>query len=131
KEIRQGALQPRSPALVYGEPRAGNPRSRFQVQDTRVFPNLPVRLWLKIEFPRSAPAAHLLVVLGAMTRRHAGMRNVRNGEQQFALSGVQFGDALVGLLDALGKLLHLREDGVRALLFFFEPRDFVAGFIAL
>ena len=59
------------------------------------------------------------------------MRNVRNGEQQFALRGVQFGDALVGPLDAFGKLLHLRKDGVCALLFFFEARDFVTGFIAL
>ena len=42
-----------------------------------------------------------------------------------------FGIALVGLLDAVGDLLHLGDQRVRTLFFFFEPGNFVAGLVAL
>ena len=59
------------------------------------------------------------------------MWNIRNNEKQVALLGVQFRNTLVHLLNALGKLLHFRENRIRALLGFFQARDFIAGLVAL
>ena len=66
-----------------------------------------------------------------MTHRHAGVRDIGNGQQQFALRGVELRNAFVALLDAFRNLLHLRDQGVGGLLFLFQPRDFFAGFVSL
>lgn len=59
------------------------------------------------------------------------MRDIGDRQQQFTLCGVELSDAFVTLLDALGNLLHLREQRVRILLLLLQPRDFLASFISL
>ncbi len=59
------------------------------------------------------------------------MWDVGNGEQEVALGGVQFRNAFIGLLDALGNLLHFSDERVGVFLFLLEARDFVASLVAL
>ena len=131
EKICKRTLEPRSPAFVNGEARAGDLCGRRQIQNARAFADFPVGLWREIEFGRRAPAADFHVVRGARADRHGGVRNIGNGKQQFALRGIQCGDALVGLLDELGDLLHFRDQRVGVLLFFLEACNLVAGFVAL
>ena len=59
------------------------------------------------------------------------MRNVGDRKEKLTQALVQLGNALVGLLDCLGNLLHFREQlagvAARAL----DRHDFVAGLIAV
>ena len=59
------------------------------------------------------------------------MGNIRNCQKSFALPCIQLTDALVDLLDAVGDLLHLGDQSIGTLFFFFEPGDLVAGLVAL
>ena len=59
------------------------------------------------------------------------MRHIGNSEQKFALPGVKFRDAFVRCLDLLRDLLHLRNQWIGALFFFFPACDFIARFVAL
>ena len=131
KEIGEGALQASAPTLVDCKARAGNFRGDGEVEYSGALPDFPVRLGHKIEFRRRAPAAHFDIVGGAVAHRHAGVRDIGDRQQQFTLCGVELRDAFVTLLDALGNLLHLREQRVRILLFLLQSRDFLASFISL
>ena len=66
-----------------------------------------------------------------MSYGNRGVRHIRDGEQELALGRVQFRDASVRLFDLLRKLFHLRNQGIRVLLFFFQARNFIARFVPL
>src|SRR5438046_7735736 len=90
-----------------------------------------MRLRRKIKLRRRTPTADFFVISGACAHGHGRMWNIGDGEEKFALRGVEFGDALVGLLDALGNLLHFGNEGISVFLLFLQAGDFLAGFIAL
>src|SRR5882724_8083925 len=101
EEVREGAFQPGTPAFVNGEARTGDFCGGGQIQNVRAFAGFPMGLGLEIKFRGSAPTADFDIVRSACAGGHRGVRNVGNGEEQLALGGIQFRDALVGLLDAL------------------------------
>src|ERR1700722_2698129 len=131
KEICECAFEACSPAFVDCKTGTGDFGRGGQIQNPRALPDFPVRARREIELWRGAPAADFHIVRGTGTHRHAGMRNIRNSKQQLALGFVKLANALIALLDEFRNLFHLRNDGIGRLLFFFEARDFVAGFVAL
>src|SRR6202158_6396247 len=119
KKVGKGALEAGAPPFVNGETRSGNFRGGGKIENAGAFRNLPVGFGSEIEFGSRAPAANFDVVFSAVSDGDAGVRDIGDGEQQFALGGVQLGDALVGLLDEFRDLFLFREDGVGALLLLF------------
>src|SRR4029077_5456045 len=89
KKIRERALEARSPAFVNREARPGNSCRGGDVQDSGGFPNFPMRLRGEMEFRGPAPPADLHIVSGAGADGHARMWDVRNGEEQLVLRGIQ------------------------------------------
>src|SRR5437016_7296396 len=85
EEVCQGALEPGAPTFINSESRPGDFRGGFEIQNSRAFTDLPMRLWLEIKLRRRAPAAHFLVVGCAGAYGNGRMRHVGNGEQQVAL----------------------------------------------
>ena len=79
----------------------------------------------------SAPSSDLHVIRRAVSYRYRCVWHIRNRQQEFPLFRVQFRDALVRGPDALRDLLHLRDPRIGILFLFFEPRNFLAGFVAL
>ena len=131
KEICECAFQACSPAFVHSESRPGYLRGGRQIQNSRALPDFPMRSRRKVKLGRRTPPPDFHVVCRVRTHRHAGMRDIRNREQQLALRIVKLGNALIALLDEFRDLFHLRNDDVSRLLLFFEPCDFFAGFVAL
>ena len=131
EKIREGAFETCSPAFVNGKARASNFRGDNEVKDAGTLADFPMRLRRKIKLRRRTPTADFFVISGACAHGHGRMWNIGDGEEKFALRGVEFGDALVGLLDALGNLLHFGNEGISVFLLFLQAGDFLAGFIAL
>ena len=131
KKVRECTLKPRPPTFVDGKTGSSDLGGGFEIEDARALANFPVRLGLEIKLRGRAPATHLFIVCGAGAHGHRRMRNVGNGEQEFALSGIERGNALVGLSNALGNQLHLRDQLIRVLFLFLEAGNFVAGLVAL
>src|SRR5438309_9709178 len=94
EEIREGALEARSPAFVNGKACPRDFRGNREIENSGSFADFPVGLWRKIEFRRRTPAADFFVVGCACTHGHGRMRNIGDSEEKFALRGVEFGDAL-------------------------------------
>src|SRR5437660_6035779 len=130
EEIREGAFEARSLAFVNGKARPRDFRGYREIEDSGSFADFPVGLWRKIEFRSRTPAADFYVVGCACTHGHGRMRNIGDSEEKFALRGVEFGYALIGLLDALRNLLHFSDDGVGVFLLLLEAGDFFAGLVA-
>src|ERR1700688_474010 len=131
EEICECTFEARSPAFVHGETGAGDFGGGGQIQNSRALADFPVGARREVKFRWRAPAAHFYIIRGTGTHRYAGMRDIRNGKQQLALRIVKLANALIALLDEFRDLSHLRNDGIGRPLFFFEARDFVAGFVAL
>src|SRR5262249_6189105 len=131
KKIRDGALKSRAPAFVHGKSLAGNLCRSFQIQDSGLLSDFPMGSRLKIKLWRGAPTPDFDVIGGALSGWHRRMGNVGYCQQHFALPRIQLRYLLVGLLNQLRNLLHLRNNRVCVLLFFLQTRNFVACFIAL
>ena len=131
KEIRQRPLQTRAPAFIQGKTRTGNLCRRAQIQNSRLFADLPMRLRLKIIFKWRAPVPHFHVVRRACAGRHRGMRNIRHRQQHFPLPRIELRHLFVRLFDELGELLHLRDNRICVLFLFFQSRNFIAIFVPL
>ena len=131
EEIRKGTFEPRSPAFINRETSSGHFGGGFQIQDSCALADFPVRLGLEVKFWRHAPAPDLFVLSGATANGNRSMRHVGNGQQQFALAGVECGNSFVGPFYTLRDLLHFRNEGVRVLFFLLQAGDFVAGLVAL
>ncbi len=131
KKIRQRALQAGAPAFVDRESRAGDFRGGGEIENPGALADFPVGAWRKVECRRRAPAAHFDIVraLEPSGTLECGTLGMVSRNSRCVSSSC--GDALVGLLDELRNLLHVRDDGVGGLLFFFEAGDFVARFVAL
>ena len=84
----------------------------------------------EIESGRLAPAANFDVVSGIVADRDRGMREIRDGEEEQAQALVEFGDALVELLDLLRGLLHLGGDRGDVFAGLLAAADVLAGAIA-
>src|SRR5439155_9401470 len=131
EKVGEGAFEARSPAFVNGKACSCDFRGYREIEDSGSFADFPVGLWRKIEFRSPTPAADFYVVGCACTHGHGRMRNIGDSEEKFALRGVEFGYALIGLLDALRNLLHFSDDGVGVFLLLLEASDFIAGLVAL
>src|SRR5437879_13722230 len=118
EEVCQGALEPGAPTFINSESRPGDFRGGFEIQNSRAFTDLPMRLWLEIKLRRRAPAAHFLVVGCAGAYGNGRMRHVGNGEQQVALLWVVFINTRVVLIGFVGGLFIIRDTGIGCLLFF-------------
>ncbi|MNG94387.1 hypothetical protein D3C79_533980 [compost metagenome] len=91
-ELRQGAVQAGDRAAQHGKACARQLGGGFEVQATADFAKGDVVLDFKIEGLRRAPTTHFDVVVFAGTDRHAGVRQVGDGQQdaiQLGLNGVQ------------------------------------------
>ena len=106
-ELRERALQPRQPALVDDETRAGNFRRRFEIHQPEAFADFEMLLRREVEFARLAPARDfdIVVLVGAV--RNFIERRIGNARERI----VEFGDRI-----ALG-LFERRP-------VFLDPRDF-------
>src|SRR5262249_16109800 len=127
----KGTFQTSAPAFVYGKSRAGNLCRNFQIQDSRLLPNFPMGSGLIIKLWRRAPTSDFDVIGRTLSGWPRRMGNIGYCQQHFALPRIQYRYLLVGLLNQLRNLLHLRNNRVRVLLFFLQTRNFVACFIAL
>src|SRR5437879_7323003 len=123
EKVGEGAFEARSPAFVNGKARPRDFRGNREIENSGSFADFPVGLWRKIEFRRRTPAADFFVVGCACTHGHGRMRNIGDSEEKFALRGVEFGDALIGLLDALRNLLHFSDDGVGVFLLLLRSEE--------
>src|SRR6266851_8153990 len=110
EEIREGALEARSPAFVNGKAGTRDFRGDGEVENSSALADLPMRFRSELKFRGRAPAADFLVVRCACAHGHGRVRNIGNGEKKLTLCGIEFGNALVGLLNALGDLLHFGDD---------------------
>ena len=107
-EVHKAAFESRASAFKHGEAALRKLDSALEVHDAERLAEFPVRLRLKIELARLAPAAHLYVVVLVLALRHARMRHVRQLEREL----VEF-------------VLYLRGFVVERLDFFAERADFV------
>src|SRR5207253_6947373 len=123
EEVCQGALEPGAPTFINSESRPGDFRGGFEIQNSRAFTDLPMRLWLEIKLRRRAPAAHFLVVGCAGAYGNGRMRHVGNGEQQVALLSIEFINTRVELLNLVGGLLHFRDKGIGVLFFLLRSEE--------
>src|ERR1019366_6467927 len=64
-----------------------------------------MRLGLEIELRRRAPAARFHIIFGALPHGHAGVRQIREGSQDFAQAGFLFSRLFFGLLNLLAQFL--------------------------
>ena len=131
EEIGQGALEAGAAAFVDRETRAGDFGAGFEIEDSGALADFPVGLWLKIEFRWRAPTADFLVIRGTGAYGNGRVWHVGDSEKNFALAGIEPGDALVGLFNAFRNLFHFRDQPVRVLFLLFQARNFVAGLVAL
>jgi hypothetical protein len=77
------------------------------------------------------PSGEPPVALGAHSVGHARVGNIGDGQKRFALLGIQFADAFIGLLDDIRNLFHFGDQSIRAVLLFLETSNLIAGFVAL
>ncbi|MNI80810.1 hypothetical protein D3C73_1373730 [compost metagenome] len=73
-ELRQGAVQARNRAVQNGKAGAGQLGCGLKVQTSADFTQRYMIFDLEIEHSRSAPAAHLYVVILIGANRYAGVR---------------------------------------------------------
>ena len=124
-------LEFRADAREEREPGAAHARRAREVEEAQLLAQRHVVLGLEVEFARLAPGAVHDVVLGAEAARHAAVREVRDGQDQALLLGLDFADLRVegGDLFADGLGLGLNCGGVLAGAL--EFADFLGDGVAL
>ncbi len=133
KEIRQSPLQARSPALIHRETRAG--RSFAAASRSRIpalSPTSQCGFGAKSNFggaPHRRTSCVFLRAFALTARSLCGMFGIVSKNSRCVASSCA--DSFVDLLDSLRHLLHFRDQRVGVFFCFLQPRDFVAGFVAL
>ena len=130
-EVHKPALEPRARALEDGEAALGELDAAFEVHDAERLAELPVRLRLKIELARLAPAAHLYVVVLVLALRHARMRHVRQLERELVELVLYLGGFVVERLDFLAERADFVLERGRVLAGLFLDGDFLGAGVAL
>src|SRR6202050_628507 len=131
EKIRESAFEARAQTFVDRESRARNLCGGLEIQNAGIFANFPVRARLEVKLRRSSPAPDFHIISGAFSHRHAGVRNIRDGEQKLFQAFVQLVDTLVVALQALGDFFHQRQKLRGVFAGSFLSRNFFAGAIAL
>ncbi len=114
-ELHERPVEPGRRAPHHGEARLGDLARPVEVEDAEGLADLEVLLRLEGELSRRAPAAHLDVVIGRATHRHARVGQVRHLEQQALEPRVHLLHEPVENLDALRHLAHARHGRLRIL----------------
>ncbi len=125
-EVDQRAFQPGADAPIDGKPRAGDFGGALQIQNLQLGPEIPMRLGLKIELARLAPAADFDVVVRALAHRHGFVRNIRNAGHQIAESFIDGLGFFIQGSNAIADLADLLLDRGGVLPGFLELPDFDA-----
>ena len=109
EEVDKGALQAGAGATENGEAAAGELVATLEVEDIEVGAQIPVRLKVKVELARGAPAATLDVLVLVLTVRGGLARNVGQVRHEVVLLLLKSGTAL-------GQTVNLLVDGAHGLL---------------
>ena len=92
EKIGESAFQAGAQAFVNGKARACDFYRCVEIQNPRAFAQFPVGFRFEIELRRGTPAAHFHVVRGGFAHGYAGVRNIRDGEQEILQLFIQLGD---------------------------------------
>src|SRR3954468_9739378 len=106
-ERDEGALELRGRTEVEGEPRTGDLRRSFPVQNAQGLTDVPMGFGREGELRlRSPPIAHELVVLLARAVRHGSVRDVGDGQEQGRYLLLDAADFLLPTLHLLAEALE-------------------------
>src|SRR5438874_6826378 len=104
-EVRERALEPRTQIPIDGEPRPRQLCRAIKIKHSELLAQFPVRLGLKVEFRRRAPAPELDVIFSSCADRNAVVRKVGNARQNVAQAGFKVACDLLFFLYLLAQLL--------------------------
>ena len=132
EELNQRPLQPRAPVRVEQEAAAGELRAAREVHELERLAQLDVGLGLERELRLRAPVLHLRVVGGGSAQRHAGVRRVRQADENGIARGLGLGGGLVECSNLVTERagLALLGLGLGELLLAHERADFLGDLVA-
>ena len=130
-EVHHRALQPRAQPFIEHKAAARHLCAKLRVEDIEGRAQIPVGLWLEIEFRgfHKFPDFHIVAVVRA--RRDARVRTVGDRHHQLVQMRGHNLQLRVVILDLRGKLFHLHHNGRNVLAVFLHDGDFLGDFVPL
>ena len=126
-EVDERARHPGAHPHQHREPGAAHARRALEVDDAERGADLPMRPRIEVERRRLAVPAHELIVLCRPADRHAGVRQVRQRQQQCRALVLGLIELDLELADLLRTRLARGKERSRVLALPLGTRDLVAG----